>query len=535
VPLPLAPHRGTGALEPVSRARIFAGAIAIASAVVIVLGLLVGLDRGHEPRSASSTPGTTTPSPTAPSFVPPTPGAATPSSTTATVPTTAAPPIAKGTVVINPAPAGPAPATTAPATTAPATTAPATTAPAIAPATTPPVAATGPTTTTIQTATTTRPPSRSANTPGVTKHALEIAVIADGTAAPGMRAWASTINARGGIAGRTVKLDVLTVAKDPARYRSAVATACSRDFAIVGSNSVAGDGGVTAASCGIPNLPVHSTWSAEGTTTYPVMPTDPESSLVGGIGWLVDHVEGCCRGVALVPSARRLEGTERINAARVVGYDAVGSVTAPPVPAQVVATVRIHNADVVWSMMSGASTVSLREQLPATSSGNLTWFCTASCYSGSFLTDGGATVEGQYVELEVNPFEDAASVPGLRNYLRASSSKGATPSVGSVEEFAAGLLLEDAIGPDTGRTDLPSRSEVLTALANIHDFDADGILGPTDIGLRRPNGCYVLLQIRDARYERVQPTTPGTLACGAGNLKPVTAELGTAGRSQSRS
>jgi hypothetical protein len=63
-----------------------------------------------------------------------------------------------------------------------------------------------------------------------------------------------------------------------------------------------------------------------------------------------------------------------------------------------------------------------------------------------------------------------------------------------------------------------TRVRLLDALAGIHDFDAGGIVGPTDVGARAANGCYVLLQVKDGKFVRVNPAEKGALACEPDNL-----------------
>ena len=481
---------------------VVAGCVAIGMVLVVVLALLVGLDR-NDARDRTIAPSSTTT--TRPVLVSPTSVVAPPVTTPTTVPPAAstgrptAPP--RGTVVVNP------PLTTPATTSPPSTSAPGTTA-----------SSAGSTSTTVVTS----QPTTAARSPGATAERLTLAVIVDGTTAPGMRAWATEVNERGGIAGRKVALDVLSVGHDPNRYRAAVVRACERDFAIVGSTSTAADGGVDAAACGTPDLPIRAA-SPVAATTFPVVPEDPAKRLVGAVAWLVDHVDDCCRGVVLTPpgAASQLEALARVRAAEAVGYRTADEdvLSVASGPSAVGNALRTSGADLVWTMLRGADTVALRRALgPQATAPAPIWLCGSACYSGAFLASGGAAVEGQYVEVEVNPFEDAPIVPGLREYLLAMSELGAAPSVAGLQQFAAGLLFQEAA--EAGRKPL-SRAAVLEALSNMHAFNARGILGPTDIGQRRANGCFVLLQVRSARYERIEPKAPGELACGPWNLRSV--------------
>ena len=60
---------------------------------------------------------------------------------------------------------------------------------------------------------------------------------------------------------------------------------------------------------------------------------------------------------------------------------------------------------------------------------------------------------------------------------------------------------------------------LLAALGTVHAFNAEGILGTTDVGARQPTGCYMLLTVKNAHFVRSFPTAPGQLDCGAQNLQ----------------
>ena len=55
------------------------------------------------------------------------------------------------------------------------------------------------------------------------------------------------------------------------------------------------------------------------------------------------------------------------------------------------------------------------------------WYCDARCYDDSFLTDGSADVEDQYVAIDTVPFSDRRKVPALRAYLGAVARAGDEP------------------------------------------------------------------------------------------------------------
>ena len=61
-----------------------------------------------------------------------------------------------------------------------------------------------------------------------------------------------------------------------------------------------------------------------------------------------------------------------------------------------------------------------------------------------------------------------------------------------------------------------TRARFLDEAAKIHDFTADGMLGPTDVGARKISPCGVVLQIKGGKFVRVSPTKKGTFDCSGG-------------------
>ena len=70
-----------------------------------------------------------------------------------------------------------------------------------------------------------------------------------------------------------------------------------------------------------------------------------------------------------------------------------------------------------------------------------------------------------------------------------------------------------------------TRKALLTSLSQIHNFNADGMFGTTDIGNRVPTPCFMLLQVRNGKFVRVYPTKPGTLDCTKSNEFDIKANL----------
>jgi ABC-type branched-subunit amino acid transport system substrate-binding protein len=471
---------------------------------VVVIGVVVAViaTSGGDNGQSVSAPGATRAPTTAPppSTAPPT--IATTTATTAPPPTSTT--ITPGTVVVNP------PITTAPTSTRPTTTLP--------------------TTTTRPTTTTTTHGGGSPDV-GITPTEIRVAVISDGPdAVAGTKAWADWVNHRSGIAGRKIRVDEFQDVADPTKYASAVKAACAQDFAIVGSLAAADDQTTELERCGIPDLPArtNSDAHAQAANTFAVVPSRDTSRLVGGYKWLLDQVPGCCAQYAVLPTApdRQAAAMREVDAANSVGFtltdttqltdDAVQSDYDP-----VVQSIIAKQANMAWSFLGYQSTVNLRKAAAGKNvAGVKAWFCLDQCYTHNLLVQGGAAVNGEYVQIPVNPFEESRSIPAMASYLRYSKKAGVSPSTTGVESFAAGMLFEQVarqLVVDNGSDGL-TRAGVIGALRGVHAFTAGGILGTTDVAEGAPNGCYAMLQVRSKHFVRVYPATRATLSCGKENL-----------------
>jgi NTE family protein len=91
------------------------------------------------------------------------------------------------------------------------------------------------------------------------------------------------------------------------------------------------------------------------------------------------------------------------------------------------------------------------------------------------------------------------------------------PPDGVVPDLLAGLL--------PGVRQRLTRQSVLDALANIHDFDADGVIGKTDTGNHEPPYCIVMVQVKDGKWARVHPSKVGTFDCSKKNIAPLELDL----------
>jgi hypothetical protein len=479
---------------------------------------------GHATTTSSSPLPTSTTSATAPSTRPPIvtiPSRPPPSVVVippTAVPSTAAPSTAPPTTA-SPSTAAP----TAPPTVAPAApTEPPTTQPA-APTTTPSApASTAPTTSTSE------PAGRS--DVGVGSRHIRIAVIADDPHVfEGARAWATAVNRKGGLASRKIRVDALPTGGTAEGYAGAVGTACDRDFAIVAGLS-AFDVDTEPLDCGVPDIPIEAIATTHQTrdTTYPAFPRRPGVEAIGPQRFLQSAADGCCEEYVLVPESEpdRADTKATVAALTQIGFDPVATPDVPTTATDAdydafAEDLAASGATFAWSGLGQNSTIALRRAAVAAGvTSETTWYCDARCYDTAFLTQGSAAVAGENVGIETVPFSDRRDVPALRTYLRAAAQDGGRASYDGLRAYVAGSLFQaalDRVVHDHG-TNGVTRAHLLEVLAGIHDFTAGGLVGPTDVGRREPNGCTVVLRVEDGRFTRIDPSERGNLDCSPENL-----------------
>ena len=386
------------------------------------------------------------------------------------------------------------------------------------------------TTTRASTTTTSTTEPRGRTDVGITATEIRLAVIADDSDTfQGMTAWRISVNRRGGIAERKVRLDLYETGETAEGYVDALTTACDRNFAIVGSFSVF-DVATDAVDCGeIPDLPVEAV-AAEHMTAgnaFSPFPRQPDVDAVGPYRYLRDEIDGCCSQYVLVPDTEPSRGRTlaRIDAATAIGFDNAGM---PDVSAsdsesrydELVTEMEANGATFAASGLGADSTLTLRRAAEGKAASVVAWFCDAECYDPSFLSEGGDAIDSQYVAIETTPFSDRADIQSLRSYYRITTREDDTPTYSGLRAYVTGMLFERAAKSvvEAEGIDGLTRVRLLDALAGIHDFDAGGILGPTDVGARAPTGCYVLLQVQDGKFARVNPAEKGSLSCGGDNV-----------------
>jgi ABC-type branched-subunit amino acid transport system substrate-binding protein len=401
---------------------------------------------------------------------------------------------------------------------------------------------------------------------GLTATTIKVGIIADvnNPLVPGLfkdsvtavQAWAAGLNANGGLAGRKVVVDFCDSQLNPNATTNCVIKACQNDFALVGTSANALedlsdlDGCKNAAgkAIGIANLAAFA---------FPPESCDPDTYLVSGLGpfcatakanpqtytvpvgdtrYFIAHNSGL-HGIWLYDSD---DPTFKITQTPLFkgesdlgikedgqGFYAVSGAAPQSALTPYIQQIKASGSTFVYDDVTTSAMALLRReaQLQGVTSVKV-WLCNSGCYDPKFYAQGGATVNGTYASLVDLPWlTDYTANPALDKLV---TEVGGTKNLdnNAVNSFVSALLFQDAVEKATANGGTLDRQTLFSALNNDEtSFDADGIIGPVNIGARASSDCSVLVQLVNGTWQRVDPTKPGTFDCSPANL--VTLKMNT--------
>jgi ABC-type branched-subunit amino acid transport system substrate-binding protein len=370
-----------------------------------------------------------------------------------------------------------------------------------------------------------------------------------------VQAWADMVNAKGGLAGRKVQVDVCDTKLDPNATTACVIKACQNDFAMVGTASNALTDFSDLDNCknaagqpiGIPNLadfgfPPYAcdkvTYLIGGIGTYCATAKDNPQTYTVNIGdfrYYQSKFPGL-HGIWVyngdVPSVRitSVPGFQA-GANLGIGKDGQGfysSTGAAPQSAltPLVQVMKQANATFGYGGATPPNTILLRKEAKLQGLNSVkVWACNSGCYDTTFIQQGGSAVDGEYALLNYLPFlTDSASNPVLADLIaRVGGLAGINGN--ALGSFNDALLFQDAVTKAVANGGTLDRQTFFAAMNKETAFDADGIIGPTNVAARTPSPCIAIAQVQNGQWRRVYPSRPGTFDCTPANLATIKMNL----------
>jgi ABC-type branched-subunit amino acid transport system substrate-binding protein len=395
---------------------------------------------------------------------------------------------------------------------------------------------------------------------GITDTEIRLAVVADvdNSIVPGlfqtsvdvMNAWAKTVNKQGGIAGRKVVIDFIDSKLNPNETRDATIKACSQDFAMVGGaalflnnvDDMVGCKDAQGNAVGLPDLP--------GLALDPAQQCSPVQYRFQGISTLHCDTKDAnphtysvqrgdfryflaknknLRGVWILtadsPSTKDAEiATYQAGVDLGIKKDGQGfyDISARAQQSALTPLVQVvKNSGSTWAFngSSPGTMVQLRKEAVIQGVNSVkVWACNLGCYDGAYLEQAGADAEGTNATLPNLAFyTDYKSNASLKTLARALGGIDKLSGT-ALSSWIAALLFQDAAGKTVANGGTLTRQSLLDALKNEHNFDAQGIIGPTDIGNRQISPCFALAQVKNGKWVRLYPSKAGTFDCNKKNI-----------------
>ena len=393
---------------------------------------------------------------------------------------------------------------------------------------------------------------------GVTADTITIQVMADvgSPLAPGLfqgnldalNGYAKFINANGGIACRQLKVETWDSKLDPTEAKNGLINACTTALAMVGNNALFNPDMSPANNCvdkagqptGLPDIAALANDINEqcAPTAYmiqgvaekcpPAQGVRPLTAFIGNIKYY-QSVEPNLHGIYLVPGdlpTTVQSATYQIQAQKDAGvtWDGIFKVSGRDEQSAYTPRVQVikqNNSNYVYNGSNDKAMINMRKEAEAQGVNSVkVWACSIACYTQAFTQQGGTSVEGTYSWLQFLPFEEASSNQADQNYV----DNVQTPDSFGAQAWQAAMLFKstiDKIVQQDGPNGI-TRAKMLDVLNNTTDFTADGWMGSVGKNLKGFSPCFVVLQVKNGKWERAFPSEKGTLNCDQSNLTTVT-------------
>ncbi|MCU1657168.1 MAG: ABC-type branched-chain amino acid transport system, periplasmic component [Pseudonocardiales bacterium] len=372
---------------------------------------------------------------------------------------------------------------------------------------------------------------------GVTDTTIQVGTIADvgWATAPGLLqpifdgadAFVGWCNAAGGINGRKLKLDKRDSAFS--NYLPQVKTSCTSDVALVGSMGILDDTGVDAwQACGLLNFTAATVGAkaANAKLMYPMTPIPADQQTIGGFHLFFDQHPDWASAVGSLYSNGAAGDREQHTyneAITNIGGKIVYTAEYTPTTSNWTPYVQaMKKAGVKFLFLNDTANVTAGiEQAMAT----LNWYpelqiSPSQLYDETTLQLAGKTIKNYYTYIPTTPFEAAAQVPAVQQYLNLLTQYApkAKKTFFGATAFSAWLLFAEGVKSCGSNV---TRKCISDYVATQKQWTGGGLQGPIDPASNKASQCFILMKVESNKFTQAFPSQLGQYDCSAKNAPTV--------------
>jgi hypothetical protein len=365
----------------------------------------------------------------------------------------------------------------------------------------------------------------------------------------GVKAWGAYMNSKGGLACRKVVVKEADSKLSPTDASNAVAAACGDSVALVGTTALFLQNVSGMEACkdkagkptGIPDIAELQTEVAQQCSkiSFATLPTGSACPYSGTglrsvrVGYTTyDYYfkqfgANALHGVFVIPKdvpstiaasmpLFRAENRMGIPSDKEFGKSGTAIQTDYT---EVAAAIKTSKSTYARNGLDYKGTVLMRKEAQVQGVNTVkVWDCSVQCYDKRLIQEGGNAVDGQYVWLNFLPFEDKGSNPELDAFLQYDKNLDGFGAQGWIAGEIFARAVTDTMKANNDDPNSITRASLLTAIRNMHDFDANGMVPKIDVGRKIGSTCLVGMQVKGSKFVRIDPAKPGTFDCD--NNKP---------------
>lgn len=336
-----------------------------------------------------------------------------------------------------------------------------------------------------------------------------------------VRAYVAYVNANGGVCGRELELATGDDRLDAGTNRSETQRLSNEVFAFVGEVTVVDDGGASvldgtniarvslsigSAAARLPNnfspnplnpdqpgnasTPIMRHFAAQGVTSAAIVWPAQADARARGQGYQHDLQQA---GITQIDTYEvAITETNYVNVAQRI--ENAGSQL-------VLTTLEVSG---MARLAQAFAQVGYKPQVP---------FYGAQAYGQQFLDLAGPAADGTTLGLTFATFDDAGSVPMMRDFLDwygRVAPGGPEPDFFAINSWAAADMFVRALRAAGGA---PTRDAVLEQLRGMTEYTGDGFMAPRNPAGKQMGDCFVIVRAEGGDWSRVEPAGGGFVNC----------------------